>query len=132
MELQFTEKIGDFEILKNGEIIVFRNASIELKLIEHGIDSVLLIKFSKIEDTKPMIRQYVENNIMIFDFINIDKNQSVAGIFEPTEIAVSDDGMHTIYLSCALMTLKNEDGNRLFKYSILAKNNNGCTEIRQG
>lgn len=132
MELQFTEKIGDFEILKNGEIIVFKNASIELKLIEHGIDSVLLIKFSKIEDTKPMIRQYVENNIMIFDFINIDKNQSVTGIYEPTEIAVSDDGMHTIYLNCALMTLKNEDGNRLFKYSILAKNNNGCTEIRQG
>lgn len=129
MDLNFIEKVGDYTILRTSEIIVYNNSTIRLELIEGGVASPILFRFIGEEETKPVIRQNVMDGALVFDFVNTDKAPGIFGIFEPTEIAVSDYEKTTIYLSCVLVSLKMDKGCKLFKYSILSKPNNGCIEI---
>lgn len=121
MERNFTERIGDYKIIHRGSIIVFRNETVRIALSEDQADPLLLeIRFENNSEGKSDIKNEIDGNTMIFRMMNFNSSNGVVGIFEPFEVAKSDDGS-IIYFNCILKTYNGKDGNRLLTYSFLMR-----------
>lgn len=121
--MNFSEQIGGYTTLRNSQIIVFNNETIRITLTENGGSEPLIleIRFINDPDGKNDIDSEIEGNTMILKMKNFDESNGVVGIFNPFEIAKSDDGS-VIYFVCTLKTYNAKDGNRLFNYSFLTRN----------
>lgn len=121
MERNFTERIGDYKIVHRGSIIVFRNETVRITLAEDQADPLILeIRFENDSEGKSDIKNEIDGNTMIFRMMNFNSSNGVVGIFEPFEVAKSDDGS-IIYFNCILKTYNGKDGNRLLTYSFLMR-----------
>lgn len=121
MERNFTERIGDYKIVHRGSIIVFRNETVRITLAEDQADPLILeIRFENDSEGKSDIKHEIDGNTMTFRMMNFNSSNGVVGIFEPFEVAKSDDGS-IIYFNCILKTYNGKDGNRLLTYSFLMR-----------
>ena len=119
--MDFNEKIGDYTIIKHGEIIVYKNETIDIELIEESGTMVLRVMFVQEDNNKPYVTEELNKNILIMKFVNHNRDYSVSGIFTPIEIGKLDDG-EVLFFCCSIFTIDARNGNRLFKYSFLKIN----------
>lgn len=122
--MDFNEKIGDYRVVRHGEIIVYTNESINIEIQE---DTTMILRVLFITEMENNRKSHIliqgdpnDNNLLVVKFVNIHKDYSVSGIFEPIEIGIFDNG-DKIYFTCAVFTVNAKDGNRIFKYSFLTK-----------
>ena len=118
--MDFNEKIGDYTIIKHGEIIVYKNETINIELIEESGTMVLKVMFVQEDNSRPYITEELNKNTLIMKFVNSNRDYSVSGIFAPIEIGKLGDG-EVLYFCCSVFTINAKDGNRLFKYSFLKR-----------
>lgn len=119
--MDFNEKIGDYSIIRHGEIIVYRNESVDIQLTEEGSDSIVVRIVFKEDGGNTGISEELQDNTLIMNFLNFNRNYSMSGIFEPIEIGKSDNDS-VLYFNCVVFTINSKDGNRLLKYSFLKRN----------
>lgn len=120
--MDFYEKIGDYLVVKHGEIIVYANEKINIE-IQENTTMVLRVLFIQENNESSHISIASDDNdesLLVVKFINIHKDYSVSGIFDPIEIGTFDNG-EKIFFTCAVFTVNAKDGNRIFKYSFLTK-----------
>lgn len=121
-EIKFSEKISDYKIIKQSEIIVFNNSEITIEIAIQDEDPLILrINFNDNKDIKHFnVVRNIEGKTMILTFENLKEPTSTLGFFEPMELAKSDCG-DVLYFNCTITTFSNDEGNRLVKYSFLVK-----------
>lgn len=121
-EIKFSEKISDYKIIKQSEIIVFNNSEITIEIAIQDEDPLILrINFKDNKDIKHFnVVRNIEGKTMILTFENLKEPTSTLGFFEPMELAKSDSG-DVLYFNCTITTFSNDEGNRLVKYSFLVK-----------
>lgn len=117
--MNINEKIGDYTIIKHGEIIVYNNEVIQLELKEEN-SIFLKIKFAQIDGEKNSIKQSLEDNILTLQFTNYDAENTYYGMFEPVRVGKLDN-QNALYLSIVVHTLNTKYGNRIVKYTFLKK-----------
>lgn len=121
INLKFKEKIGNYSIIKQGEIIVNKDSCISIEISDEGEPVTLKIEFANQGGRASSVSQEVSGNIQTLKFINFEQNNSINGLFEPIEIGnINDNGNnHTLYFNCVVHTINSKEGNRIFKYSFL-------------
>lgn len=123
VELNLTKKIGDFIVIKSGELIIDNNKSIEFEISDGGEPLIFKIEFVNQKGRDSVINQDVSGNTQIMRFLNFERTHSINGLFEPIEIGkINNDGqISTLYFNCIVYTHDPNLGNRIFKYSFLTK-----------
>ncbi len=124
MIISFKEKIGDYIIIKSGEIIVNKDSLITIEISDEGGEPLLLkIEFLNQGGRIASISQEVNETTQTLKFLNFEQDNMVNGLFEPVEIGTLDENgqIHTLYFNCLIHTISSKDGNRIFKYSFLIK-----------
>ena len=117
--MDFNEKIGNYKIIKHGEVIVYKNETIDIEIVEEEVMTFRAM-FVQENDSKSYIKYEVYQNVLTMKFVNFNKNYSASGVFEPMEVGELDNG-DTLYFCCVIFTINANDGNRVFKYSFLTK-----------
>lgn len=121
MDRIFQEKIGDYNIIHRGQVIVFRNETVKISFTEDNANPLILeIRFENDSEGKTDIKNDISGDTMTFRMMNFNSPNGVIGIFEPFEVAKSDDGS-IIYFNCFVKTYNDKDGNRLLTYSFLTR-----------
>lgn len=124
MIMDIKERIGEYEIIKHGEIIVFNDEDIMLEISFDDKDKeeplLLKIHFENKGGRVSSINQKIDEKTMILEFINFDREMSLGGIFEPIEIAKKDNNS-IIYFSGIVFNRQETGKERLFKYSFYLK-----------
>ena len=122
--MEFIEYIGNYKIMKHGEIIIYNDNGIMIDLIENDVPITLKIKFENKGGRVSTITSNIEDNTLIFHFINFERENYIGGIFEPTEVGKLDNG-DTLYFNCIVNTINIKEGLRIIKYTFLIKRSNG-------
>lgn len=117
--MNIKEKIGDYTIIKYGEILVYNNEIVQFELIEEN-SIFLKIRFDKIDGEKKTINQDLKDNTLTFQFINLNNDDSYYGIYEPIRIGSLGNG-NPLYFNILVHTLNTKYGNRILKYTFLTK-----------
>lgn len=117
--MDIKEKIGDYTIIKCGEILVYNNEVVQLELIEEN-SIFLKIRFDKIDGEKKKINEDLKDNTLTFQFINLNNDDSYYGIYEPIKIGKLGNGS-PLYFNVLVYTLNAKYGNRILKYAFLTK-----------
>ena len=115
--METKEKIGEYAIIKSGEVTIFNNAPIEISVYD-STTICIRIEFEH-GDGKFFIEESLDKNTHILRFSNLNVN-SVCGTFEPIDIAVLDSG-EILYIIANAIILDAEKGNGIFRYSLLTK-----------
>lgn len=121
--MDFTEYIGDFEIIKHSEIIIYNDKEVSIELIEDNAPLVLKIRFQNKGGRTSSITEELKDNVLTFNFINFERENSLGGLFEPIEVGRfgNDD---VLFFNCVVYTLNSKEGSRVLRYSFLKKKSN--------
>lgn len=119
-DLRFQERIGDYTVIKSGNIIVFDNKEIYIDIFDKDDLLKIKIEFSNRGGRIASITKYNTDDCICIRFVNFEKDNSVEGAYNPIEIAEFDDG-NVLYFSCVLNTIDSKSGIRTFSYSFLMK-----------
>ncbi|OUP31671.1 hypothetical protein B5F24_16450 [Bacteroides clarus] len=118
--LVFKEKIGDYTIIKNGEILVYNDEAVDIELIGKKSCITLRAMFVQENNSNPRIEMKSDKNILTIKFVDINKDCDVAGITTPTEIGHLEGG-EALYFYCSVFTVNAKIGYRFFKYAFLKR-----------
>lgn len=121
--MDFTEYIGDFEIIRHSEIIIYNNKEVSIELIENNDPLVLKIQFQNKGGRVSSIVEELKDNVLTFNFINFERENSLGGIFEPMEVGKFGNG-DVLFFNCIVYTLNSKEGSRVLRYSFLKKKSN--------
>lgn len=118
--LVFKEKIGDYTIIKNGEILVYNDETVDIELIRKKSCITLRAMFVQEDNSRPYITEELNKNTLIMKFVNSNRDYSVSGITTPIEIGYLEGG-ETLYFYCSVFTVNAKIGYRFFKYAFLKR-----------
>lgn len=116
--IEFTEYNGNFEIVRQSEIIIYNDNEVSIELRDNSDILILKIQFQNRGGRVSSIEQKLNENILTFQFINFEKEDSLGGIFEPIKICELNNGTF-LYFNCLVYTVNTKDGYRVLKYSFL-------------
>lgn len=121
--LNFKEKIGDYSIIKQGDIIVSKDNRISFEISDEGDPLILRIEFVNQGGRTSSVSQEIDGNIQTLKIINFKEDNSINGLFEPAEIGTmyNNGNKCTLYFNFTVHTINSKEGNRIFKYSFLIK-----------
>ena len=115
--MEIKERIGDYVVIKSGEIAIFNNTPIEINISDSNTICIR-IEF-EYGNEKFSIQEYLNKTTHKLKFSNMCIN-SICGTFEPIDIAKLDSG-EILYIIANVIMFDDKKGNGLLKYSLLTK-----------
>ena len=98
--------VDGYRPIVRDKIITFKDKPIEISIGE----LLMRIVFLR-DDGEPRVQISFDDKVATTQFYNINKKNSVVGIFEPFEIGYNEH-KDPIFFSCILTTEDSKDGNR--------------------
>ena len=117
--MEYNIQVGEFNAIITNSIIVSYDNPAKI-ILENGL--TLEIMFLS-DDGEPRVNKEVQDKTLRIIFLNINRNNSIVGVFEPAEIGYGSDG-NPVFFSCVVSTESSKNGNRLITFTFWNKRSN--------
>lgn len=112
--MNIKEKVGEYEVIANGTVLIFETKSIELKIL----NSELKMEIEFIQDSSgiPEIKKEVKNKTFRLSFYNyIQADGTTFGLSNPMDVGHWENNV--MYFNCCGTVIDKSKGIIVFNYS---------------